>query len=111
MTHEVLIEEPTQDVLFTEHGHPSDWGYVKIAIALAILTAIEVALSYIKGVSDALIVGFLLLAMVVKFVVVAGYFMHLKYDSPFLRRVFIAGIAFAVIFYSAYLFTLGILVG
>jgi cytochrome c oxidase subunit IV len=38
--------------------------------------------------------------MIVKFAVVAGYFMHLKFDSPLFTRMFVAGLTFAVVVYS-----------
>ena len=37
-----------------EHGaHPTDVQYMLIALFLAVLTAIEVAITYIKGLGDA----------------------------------------------------------
>ena len=81
-----------------EHGgHPSDGQYVVIALILAVITAVEVLLSYWKN--DGLSAPLLLVGMVLKFVIVAGYFMHLKFDSKVLRRLFISGIGLAVFCY------------
>ena len=80
------------------HDHPSDWMYIKIAIFLAILTAIEV-FTYFESVhklSDNALIAVLSILMVVKFVLVAGYFMHLKYDAPILRQLLYAGLALAI---------------
>jgi hypothetical protein len=41
---------------------------------------------------------------------VAAFFMHLKFDSPMLRRVFITGIILAGVVYTVALLTLRVLV-
>jgi len=92
-----------------EHAHPSTVKYVGIAILLGIITSLEVAIYYIN-MPDALMVSFLLLLAILKFSLVAAFFMHLKFDSPMLRRVFIAGIILASIVYTVALFTLRVLV-
>jgi len=97
----------TEEELELEH-HPGPRQYVKIAVILAILTAIEVAVAYIDALSDVLIplLGALAIA---KFAMVVGYFMHLKFDSKLFRYLFVTGLGFAlavftvvlVIFFSA----------
>jgi len=88
----------------TQHDHGlSDLGYVKIAIALAIVTAIEVALSYTQDQLGALFLPLLLILMGVKFFSVVLYFMHLKFDKPILTWVFYAGLTLAVLVYLAVL--------
>jgi cytochrome c oxidase subunit IV len=77
------------------HDHPSEFQYVKVAIFLAIVTALEVAVVYISAL-ESLIVPVLGVMMVVKFVAVAGYFMHLKFDSKVFRRFFVLGIILAI---------------
>ena len=100
----------TAQVEHAEHEHPSDFMYVKIAIGLAIVTAIEVGLSYVE-VGNETSNNFLLLVLAaIKFAVVALYFMHLKFDSRVLRRLFVAGIFLAIFCYVAYLVTLGVFV-
>lgn len=60
------------------------------------LTALEVAVVYIESLKDYL--AFLLLLMgVIKFILVAMYFMHLKFDSPIYSRFFMVGLGMAVI--------------
>ncbi len=82
-----------------EGNHLSDWEYIKIGILLAVLTAIEVALFYFPpGAAE---VPALLILMVVKFGVVAAYFMHLKGDNPVLTQVFVGGLVLAVVVYMA----------
>lgn len=86
----------------TGHAHPSDWLYIKVAIGLAILTALEVVLYYVEDdLGTSVTIPTLLVMMVVKFAVVGAYFMHLKFDSPIFRRLFYAGLALAVGVYLA----------
>ncbi len=78
-------------------GHGlSDLGYVKIAIALAIVTAIEVALSYTQDQLGALFLPLLLILMGIKFFSVVLYFMHLKFDNRLFSVMFYIGIVLAV---------------
>ena len=92
-----VTDTTTHDDTHEEHGL-SDLGYVKIAIALAIVTAIEVALSYTQDQLGALFLPLLLILMGVKFFSVVLYFMHLRYDRPFNAVVFIASLAFVALF-------------
>jgi cytochrome c oxidase subunit 4 len=92
-----------------ESHHPSPAKYVGIAILLAIITGLEVALYYIK-MPAGLLVGFLMVLAFLKFTMVAAFFMHLKFDSPMLRRMFVAGIVLASVIYTVVLFSLRVLV-
>jgi cytochrome c oxidase subunit IV len=92
-----------------EHSHPSPAKYVGIAIFLAIVTALEVALYYIT-MPEWLVVVLLLVLATMKFAIVAGFFMHLKFDSPMLRRLFVTGIILAGVVYTIALLTLSVLV-
>lgn len=79
-----------------EHAHPSDWAYVKIALVLAGLTALEVS-TYFSSVvdwGDALIPS-LLIMMVLKFYLVVMWFMHLKFDSRLFMQMFVGGLILA----------------
>jgi cytochrome c oxidase subunit 4 len=86
-------------------AHPEPRQYVTIAIVLAIITAIEVAVYYITAVKD-LLVPMLLVMSVVKFVLVALWFMHLRFDSHVFRRFFMIGIVLALIVFAVVLVTL-----
>ncbi len=92
-----------------EHSHPSPVKYVGIAILLAIITALEVALYYI-AMPEPLMVVLLLILATLKFSLVAAFFMHLKFDSPMLRRLFITGIILAGVVYFVALATLRVLI-
>lgn len=90
--------------------HPSESKYWKIFWLLVVVTAVEVLLYYVSipGVNlNNLALGVLAIA---KFVVVVGYFMHLKFDSRILRRLFVMGLVLAVAVYVAYLLTMGVFI-
>lgn len=87
------------------HGHPSPTTYVGVALILAVVTAVEVALYYVEGISDAANTISLIVLMVVKFVLVALWFMHLKFDQPLFRRLFVSGIVLAMTVYAVVLAT------
>lgn len=86
------------------HGAHSDLKYIKVAILLAVLTAIEVGVYYID-MSSAALTAILIPLMMVKFWLVAAYFMHLKHDTPLFTRMFVAGLLFAIGVYSVMLTT------
>jgi cytochrome c oxidase subunit 4 len=89
------------------HAHPSDGHYIKIALILAVLTALETATYFIDTfeTNSTLLLLFLMPVMAVKFGMVAWYFMHLKSDSRLFSRLFISGIFLAVIVYMVFLLT------
>jgi caa(3)-type oxidase subunit IV len=74
-------------------GHPDSF-YVKIALALALMTGLEVAISYVD--IGALFMPLLLILMVIKFFMVVLFFMHLKFDSPWFSFFFYGGLFLAV---------------
>lgn len=68
-----------------DHGHhPTERHYWVIFAILAVLTAIEVAWSYL-GFEGIQLWLPLLVMMVVKFVLVAGEFMHLRFDTKIIN--------------------------
>ncbi len=89
-------------------GHPSEAKYVKIALILAAVTAIEVGLYYFSFSSEIANNAILIALAGLKFVIVAAYFMHLKFDNKIVRRLFITGFVLACFCYIAYLLTLGV---
>lgn len=77
-----------------EH-HPGAREYVKIAVILTLLTSIEVAVWYIDALRSELV--YILLALsAIKFTLVVGYYMHLKFDPPIFRRFFTFGLTVAL---------------
>ena len=89
--------------------HPSPLRYVIIAVILSAVTAAEVSLYYLEGdVPDALIITLLLAFAIVKFGIVASWYMHLRTDRPIFARFFVLGIVAAVLLYLIVLSSLQI---
>jgi cytochrome c oxidase subunit 4 len=89
-------------------AHPGPRQYVMVAIWLAIATGIEVAWYYLS-VPHALFVALLLVLAFVKFSLVVLWFMHLRFDSPIFRRLFVTGIILAITVYLIVLVIFGAL--
>jgi cytochrome c oxidase subunit IV len=107
-----MTTQHTTDEHDAEHAHPSEAVYVRVALILAVITGAEVALSYLKIGGNQLVTnGGLLVLAIVKFAMVALYFMHLKFDNPILRRLFVTGLVLAVVVYLAYLLSLHTFIG
>lgn len=104
------VTEPAPGLLPGEvRPHPSPLQYVLIAVILCVVTAIEIAVSYTEGdIPDSLIVVLLMGMAVLKFALVAAWFMHLRTDLPIFRRFFILGIVAAILLYLVVLATLGV---
>ena len=88
-------------------GHvdpPGEAKYIKIALILAVITAVEVAFSYWEAVEGILAPSLIAMSSV-KFAIVVMYFMHLKFDSRLFRRLFVAGLALAIFCFTAVLTT------
>jgi caa(3)-type oxidase subunit IV len=94
-----------------ERPHPGPGEYVKIAVILAIVTAIEVGAYYVTQIPDGILAAALLVMMVVKFALVGLWFMHLRFDSPLFRRLFVGGIILALTIYTVVLVSFGLLIG
>ena len=94
-----------------EVQHPSPAQYVKIAIGLAVLTAIEVALFYVN---ESLRLGWintaaLLILAFLKFVIVMGWYMHLRFEKTMVSRFFAVGFVLAFTLYAVVLIGFGVL--
>jgi cytochrome c oxidase subunit IV len=79
--------------------HPQPRQYVGVAVILAVATAIEVGIYYISAIEDYLVPSLLALALV-KFMLVALWFMHLRFDSRLFRRLFVTGIVLALVIFG-----------
>jgi cytochrome c oxidase subunit 4 len=87
-----------------EHAHPSEGLYVLVALFLAVVTGAEVALYYVN-LDFRVYAVILMILMFTKFVTVAMFFMHLRFDSRLFRWVFITGIVLATTVYVIVLLT------
>ncbi|MFZ9175494.1 MAG: cytochrome C oxidase subunit IV family protein [Ilumatobacteraceae bacterium] len=79
-----------------EHGM-SNAGYVRIALILAAITALEVSTYYVDF--GPFFMPSLMIMMVIKFLMVVSYFMHLKFDNRLFSWLFYAGLILAIIVY------------
>jgi cytochrome c oxidase subunit IV len=87
--------------------HPQPARYVMIAAILVVVTAAEVGLYYLTGdIPEGLIIVLLLLFAVIKFSLVASWYMHLRTDRPIFRNFFVLGIVAAISLYLVVLSTL-----
>jgi cytochrome c oxidase subunit 4 len=100
----VSTEAPIKVPVSAEHAHPGPAEYVKIAIILAVVTAAEVGIYYMK-LGHGLLIALLLFFSAIKFTLVVLWFMHLKFDSKMFRRLFIMGLSLAVAVYGIVLAT------
>jgi cytochrome c oxidase subunit IV len=83
--------------------HPSPKEYIKVAVILAIITALEVGLYYID-LPDGPLIGLLIAFSGLKFALVVLWFMHLRFDAPILKRLFVTGLILAASVYAIVLF-------
>ena len=89
-----------------EHAHPGPRTYVLVGVVLAIITALEVY-AYTQESIKAILVPVLLVLSATKFVLVVGFYMHLKFDHPLLTGVFGFGLLVAASIITALLFLFG----
>ena len=77
-----------------EDHHPGAREYFKIAVILAVLTAVEVAVYYIEAMR--FILPVLLIGLsTVKFAIVVMFYMHLKFDNRLFTGLFVFALSMA----------------
>ena len=91
------------------HAHdehiPSDRYFIKIAIILAVVTALETSTFWWPKSLSTVSVVVLLILMTIKFFMIVMIFMHLKFDSKLFGFMFYTGLGLAVFVYLVFLFT------
>ncbi|HYF96252.1 MAG TPA: cytochrome C oxidase subunit IV family protein [Symbiobacteriaceae bacterium] len=75
---------------------PATRTYVAVAGILAAVTLLEFSVLYLRGIRH-VVLPLLFVLSVVKFLMVAGYFMHLKVDSKVFGFFFGAGVFLAAV--------------
>jgi cytochrome c oxidase subunit 4 len=95
---EVDDDSPVHPGEHHDHG-PTDRQYFQIFVILVVLTALEVSTEWWPEDARNIAVPVLLFLMVVKFFLVALWFMHLKWDPAILKRTFYAGMLIAIAVY------------
>ena len=88
------------------HGHPGPRTYVIVGVVLAVITLLEVY-AYTAEAIRPILVPILLVLSATKFVLVVGFYMHLKFDAPLFTGVFGFGLMVAGSIITALLFLFG----
>ena len=93
-----------------QHAHPTTKQYWLIAVLLAVLTAVEVGMFYLNRALDLGAINVVLLVglAVLKFVIVVGWYMHLRFEKSTLSRFFTAGFILAASLYMVVLSAMGV---
>lgn len=93
------------DAHASDDGHhvPTDRYFMKVALVLALLTALETSTYWIH--LGAFATPLLLILMVIKFFMIVMIFMHLKFDNKLFSVMFYIGLGLAVLVYCAFLST------
>ena len=89
--------------------HPTPTTYVKVAMGLVALTALEVAIFYVEWLGWVMIPIMLGLA-VAKFSIVAMFYMHLRYDARLFSGFFVGGLILAILVFISVMSLLRIFV-
>lgn len=96
------VEDTEADA--SQGHHPTPREYVNIAIMLAILTALEVSTYFVDF--GRIAIPLLIILMIIKFIMVASFFMHLKFDSKLFGRMLYGGLILALGLYAVTLIIL-----
>jgi cytochrome c oxidase subunit 4 len=92
-----LVPDPTHPSAETpspQREHASIGTYVKVALVLSVVTALEFGVLYIRALTP-ILVPLLLVLSAGKFSLVVLFFMHLRYDSRILTTLFLGPLVIA----------------
>lgn len=88
---------PEADADAAHDHHPTPRDYVRVAAVLFALTAMEVSTYFFEF--GGLAVPMLVVLMAIKFALVAGWFMHLRFDTKVYTRFLYGGLTLAIVLY------------
>lgn len=89
----------TEQVADSSHATPRQ--YVVVALVLLVVTSLEVWVSYLDDIlASGLLIALLIVMAVVKFGLVASWYMHLRTDRLLYRRLFVLGTVGAIALYA-----------
>ena len=106
MTHDAHLTTHDVTTHDAEHAPPGPRTYVIVGVILAVITLLEVY-AYTEERIRPLLVPILLILSATKFVLVVGFYMHLKFDAPLFTGVFGFGLAVGGSVITALLFLFG----
>lgn len=78
-----------------EHAHPGVATYVRVAVILAVVTALEFGVIYMRRFTP-IRVPLLLVMSAAKFALVVMFFMHMRYDGRALGSFFVGPLVVAL---------------
>lgn len=96
--------------LQTDPGHPSVPTYVKVAVVLALVTLLEVVIFFVDFLQGVLI-PLLLVLSTGKFILVAMFYMHLKFENRLFSGLFVGGLFLAAAMLIALMGLFGVIGG
>ena len=100
-------EGPRRRLIRREAGaHPEPAQYVIVGLFLAFVTLVEVALYYVEDLNFKVMVTTLIVLSLVKFMMVVGFFMHLRFDSRLFSILFFGGMGLAISVFTVAIVTL-----
>ena len=108
------VEEIVEDAATAEHvdhhdedhiDHPTQAQYWLIALILAVVTAVEIAVPSIDALDGPVGVSLLFILGGIKFGMVVALFMHLKFEKPLYKMLFLIGLAGAIAMFIVVLLT------
>jgi cytochrome c oxidase subunit 4 len=79
-----------------EEHHPQAATYIVVAIILTILTAFEIGVFYAPSLQS-ILVPLLIILAILKFILVAAFYMHLHFDSRVFTGLFLFPLALAAL--------------
>ncbi|MGB8859192.1 MAG: cytochrome C oxidase subunit IV family protein [Ilumatobacteraceae bacterium] len=82
---------------------PTDQYFIKVALILALFTALETSTFWLDF--GAFATPLLLILMTIKFFMIILIFMHLKFDNKLFSAMFYIGLGLAVLVYCVFLAT------
>ena len=101
-----LAHAHAEPELELEHAHPGAKTYTIVGVILAVITLAEVFF-YTQESVRAILVPLLLVLSATKFVLVVGFYMHLRFDHPLFTGVFGFGLMVAGSIITALMFLFG----
>src|SRR5215472_18596299 len=86
-----------------EEHHPQAPTYIVVAIILTILTAFEIGVFYAPFL-QAILVPLLIILSILKFILVAAFYMHLHFDSRVFSALFLFPLTLAALIVISLIF-------
>ena len=85
-------------------AHPTPRFYWTVALVLAVVTGAEIAVGVMEVFASVKVAGLLVLSGL-KFAAVVAFFMHLRFDKPLYRSLFLIGLFGAIPIFVVFLLT------